>query len=62
MSNFDNTYQFIVWQRLLNQAQELALKMPELGIDADILALYPIDHLVGVLAFLKRLYAERQAI
>lgn len=49
------------WLRILHQAEGLVLKMPELGINADSLALYPIEHLVGLLAFLKRLYAEKQA-
>lgn len=61
MSQIDNTYQFIIWQRLIIQTQELALKMPELGLNVDVLPVLPIDHLTGILAFLKRSYAEKQA-
>lgn len=61
MSHFDNTYEFVIWQRLVNQAQELALKMPELGVNIDILPDLPIEHLTGMLAFLKRSYAERES-
>lgn len=61
MSHFDNTYQFVIWQPLVNQAQELALKMPELGLDIDVLPVLPIDHITGILAFLKRSYAERES-
>lgn len=61
MSQIDNTYQFVVWQRLVIQAQELALKMPGIGLNADILPTLAIEQLTGVLAFLKRSYAEKQA-
>ncbi|WP_289282533.1 MULTISPECIES: hypothetical protein [unclassified Methylophaga] len=61
MSQIDNTYQFVVWQRLVIQAQELALKMPGIGLNPDILPTLPIEQLTGVLAFLKRSYAEKQA-
>lgn len=61
MSHYDNTYQFIVWQRLVIQAQELALKMPELGLNIDDLPTLPFDEVISILAFLKRLYAERES-
>ena len=61
MSQIDNTYQFVVRQRLVVQAQELALKMPGIGLNPDILPTLPIEQLTGVLAFLKRSYAEKQA-
>lgn len=61
MSQFDNTYQYVVWQQLVNQAQELAIKMPGLGLTPDTLLVMPIEQLTGVLAFLKRSYAERES-
>lgn len=61
MSQFDNTYQYVVWQQLVNQAQELAMKMPGLGLNPDTLLVMPIEQLTGVLAFLKRSYAERES-
>jgi hypothetical protein len=62
MNNPHVTYHYLVWQQILFQTQELALKMPETGLNADKLAVLPIEHLTGVLAFLKRSYAERQAL
>lgn len=61
MSQFDNTYQYVVWQQLVNQAQELAIKMPGLGLNPDSLLVMPIEQLTGVLAFLKRSYAESES-
>lgn len=61
MSQFDNTYQYVVWQQLVNQAQELAIKMPGLGLNPYSLLVMPIEQLTGVLAFLKRSYAERES-
>ena len=61
MSYFDNTTQFMIWQGLVNQAQDLALKMPELGLNIDVLPVLPIDQVTDILAFLKRSYAERES-
>jgi len=47
------------WQHILQQAQALAARLPETGLNPDKLALIPLDDLVGVLAFLKRSYAEK---
>ena len=47
------------WQHILQQAQALAARLPELGLNPDKLALIPLDDLVGVLAFMKRAYAEK---
>jgi len=51
----------IVWQQLLEQAQSLAARLPDTGINPDKLAVLPLDDLVGTLAYLKRLKAEREA-
>jgi len=61
MSQLDNTYQYVVWQQLVNQAQELAIKLPGLGLNPDSLLVMPIEQLAGVLAFLKRSYAESES-
>lgn len=49
------------WQDILIQAQELAAKMPCTGLSPYKLALLPLDDLIGILAFLKRYYAEKVA-
>ena len=49
-------------QQLLSQAESMVFRLPEMGLKADSLAIMPIDQLVGTLAFLKRSYAERQAL
>jgi len=55
----DNINHFTAWQHLLDQAQALAASLPATGLNPDKLALLPLDELVGVLAFLKRVYAEK---
>jgi len=49
------------WQQLLKQAQALAARLPDMGLNPDKLALLPINDLVGILAFLKRLRSEQEA-
>jgi len=58
MNNVDHNYQLVMWQNLVIQAQELALKMPETGLNPDAMSMLPFDHLIGVLAFLKRISVE----
>ena len=52
------------WQYILlqaqAQAQALAARLPEIGLNPDKLELLPLNDLVGVLAFLKRKSAERK--
>mgnify|MGYP000461419313 CR=1 FL=1 len=62
MYNCNDTYHYLVWQQLVIQAQELALKLPEMGLNPDKLIHLPIMDLIGVLAFLKRSYADKQAL
>jgi hypothetical protein len=57
---FNNTYYQHNWQILLQQAQALATRLPDMGLNPDKLALLPLDDLLGVAAFLKRKYAERE--
>jgi len=61
MTNFNHNYQVIQWQDLVIQAQELALKMPETGLSPDAMLMMTTDHLMGVLAFLKRLNVENES-
>ena len=61
MNGSDITPRIIVWQQLLIQAQTLAARLPGVGLEPDKLALLPFDDLVGVLAFLKRFNAEKEA-
>jgi len=61
MYNSNDTYHYLVWQQLVIQAQELALKLPEMGLNPDKLIHLSIMDLIGVLAFLKRSYADKQA-
>lgn len=49
-----------LWQPLLLQAQALAARLPDMGLNPDKLALLPLDDLLGVAVFLKRKYAERE--
>lgn len=58
---FNNINHSHHWQPLLQQAQALAARLPDTGINPDKLALLPLDDLVGTLAHLKRLKAEREA-
>lgn len=46
------------WQPLLLQAQALAARLPDMGLNPEKLALLPLNDLLGVAAFLKRKYAE----
>jgi len=55
----NNINHLTAWQHILIQAQALAARLPEIGLNPDKLALIPLDDLVGVLAFLKRSYAEK---
>ena len=48
------------WKLLLIQAQALAARLPDMGLNPDKLALLSLDDLLGVAAFLKRKYAERE--
>jgi len=48
------------WQHILQQAQALAARLPEIGLNPDKLALLPLNDLLGVLAFLNRKSAERK--
>jgi len=59
--NDDITPVMVVWQQILEQAQSLAARLPEIGLNPDRLALLPLDDLVGTLAYLKRFYAEKVA-
>ena len=45
---------------LLQQAQALAARLPDMGLNPVKLALLPLDDLVGVAAFLKRKSVERE--
>jgi hypothetical protein len=58
--NDDTASVMVGWQQILEQAQALAARLPEIGLSPDKLALLPFDELLGILAFLKRLYAERE--
>ena len=57
---FNNTYYQHNWQMLLQQAQALAAKLPDMGLNPDKLALLPLDDFLGVAAFLKRKSVERE--
>lgn len=48
------------WQMLLQQAQALAARMPQMGLNPDKLIYLPLIDLKGVAAFLERKYAERE--
>jgi len=61
MNNVDHNYQFILWQQLVVQAQELALKMPEMGLNPDDMPMLPLEKLRGILAFLRRVSEENKA-
>jgi len=56
INNINHLHQ---WQHILQQAQALAARLPEIGLNPDKLSLLPLNDLVGVLAFLKRSYAEK---
>jgi hypothetical protein len=49
-----------LWQPLLLQAQALAARLPDMGLNPDKLALLPLNDLLGVAAFLKRKSAARE--
>tara|TARA_R110001583_G_scaffold195485_1_gene374110 strand:- start:2149 stop:2331 length:183 start_codon:yes stop_codon:yes gene_type:complete len=57
---FNNTYYQHNWQILLQQAQALAARLPDMGLNPDKLALLPLDDLLGVAALLKRKSVERE--
>jgi hypothetical protein len=45
---------------LLQQAQALAARLPDMGLNPDKLALLPLDDLLGVASLLKRKSVERE--
>jgi len=49
------------WQHILQQAQALAARLPDMGITPDELTTYSLDDLLGTAAFLKGKSAEREA-
>lgn len=57
---FNNTYYQHNWQILLQQAQALAARLPDMGLNPDKLALLPLNDLLDVAAFLKRKSVERE--
>jgi hypothetical protein len=57
---FNNTYYQHNWQILLQQAQALAARLPDMGLNPDKLALLPLNDLLGVAALLKRKSVERE--
>mgnify|MGYP000420874127 CR=1 FL=1 len=58
----NNINHLTAWQHILQQAQVLAARLPEMGLNHDTLVLLPpLNDLVGVLAFLKQSYAEKEA-
>lgn len=58
MNNSDCNFRLLLWQQQVIQAQELALKMPEQGLNADVMPMLSFEQLRGVLAFLMRVSAE----
>jgi len=58
--NDDITPVMVAWQYILIQTQALAARLPEAGLSPDNLALLPLDELLGTLAYLRRLFAERE--
>tara|TARA_R110000772_G_scaffold184159_2_gene295244 strand:- start:117 stop:299 length:183 start_codon:yes stop_codon:yes gene_type:complete len=56
----NNINHLLVWQHLLDQAQSLAARLPETGVNPDKLGLLPLNDLMGILAFLKRAYTEKK--
>lgn len=57
---FNNTYYQHNWQMLLQQAQALAPRLPDMGLNPDKLALLPLNNLLGLAAFLKRKSVDRE--
>ena len=57
----NNTYHQYHWQQLLQQVQKLAARLACIGLSPDKLTLLPLDHLIGVFAFLERLKTEQEA-
>lgn len=61
MNNVDHNIQVTQWYQTVIEAQELALKMPEMGVALNDLSSMPFYRLIGVLAFLRRMSAESKA-
>lgn len=57
----NNTNSSTPWQSSLIQAQELAARLPEMGLNPDKLAQLPLDELMGITAFLLRRNSEKLA-
>ena len=47
-------------QALLLEGQSYAMQLPDMGIDPNKMASWSLDHLSGVVAFLKRRYEDRE--
>ena len=57
--HFNNINHLTAWQYILTEAQALAARLPEIGLNPDKIVLLALDDLLGVLTFLKRSYAEK---
>jgi len=55
----NNTNSFTPWQSALIHAQELAARPPETGVKPDKMARPPLDELLGITTFLRRLNLEK---
>jgi len=54
----NNTNSFTPWQSALIHAQELAARLPEAEVNLGKMARLPLDELLGITAFLRRLNLE----
>jgi len=54
-------HQMLTWQHDLERSQVLATRHPETGINPHALSNMPVEDLRGVLDFLRRFAAEREA-
>ncbi|PHS69129.1 MAG: hypothetical protein COB23_07175 [Methylophaga sp.] len=60
LNNLNDTPALIVWQRMVLHTQELAITMPDVGINLDALVTMSVEQLKAIHDFLMGLYVERE--
>jgi len=61
MNNVNNTLELFQRQQLIRKVEELAVKVPGMGINLQQLQMLPTEVLIGIFNFLRRIESEREA-
>jgi len=61
MNNVNNTLELFQRQQLIRKVEELAVKVPGMGINLQQLQMLPTEVLIGIFNFLRRIESELEA-